>query len=224
MADIGFTIDVKRLREDLLRELISELNNELSAIIQVLDSKLGEDLDVSKLPERWVDDVRQYLKYTIKDDKATDTICAMIGVFDVDNGISVERPQDILWKAMILNYGMGLYTDTTNEFLAEYEASADFSKFRTSVSPMYNIYTRHDSYYDPEKRAYVEPDYEMSKKDMVIPQFSHQGNYWWSDTYVKFLDIDNQALRIIDDIVDRIKNRIDWQSYLVLNNCLDITL
>lgn len=223
MSEGLFVIDTKKLRTDLIRALITELEKEFSSIIPLLSQNLDLSKDITELPSSWIEDVKDYLKYSVKDDTLTDTICGVIGVFSTDNGMVAERPKDILWKAMILNYGMGLRI-RDNEYLDEYTASNDFSAIRKSYNPPYNITTRHDSYYDPNIKGYVPADTLNKKKDKVLPQFSHNGSAWWSDIYAKFLDIDGRALVMIEDIVNRVENNMNWESYCGLNECLKINL
>lgn len=221
MAEITFKIDEEKFILDFFRELNKELGSEFESILQILKSNLDLSKTISQLPDHWVSDVVDHLRYLIRYDAPSKIICSTIGVFNSDNGLTVERPQDVLWKAMIINYGMGIHINNDNEYLKEYESSNDFNTIRTELSPKYNIATRHDAYYDPELKRYVMPDTANEKADKLIPQFSHRGNAWWSDVYAKFLDAGGRALTMIDNLIDRVMNRMDLESYFHFDGFLD---
>lgn len=163
-------VDAKRLSDDAINLFIEEFKPYVTNIVEAMKKELAG----SEFPDDWYSDVASNLNSSINRGSKEIIIKA---------GLMPPYSKDVLWKALIINYGSGQFMDKVrNEYLGSYIGGSDFNANR---QPPYTILTRPDQYYDPDKKTMVQGaayyDEHGNLVSKQLPSLGHQGVYWFEN-------------------------------------------
>lgn len=189
-----------RVNKDLLirdvhRMLDAEMNKVANVLIQYMIGEISQipnsgSVDAVGKPD-WRLDVIDALRYVSKSD--ANTILKDIGL--------INQNDDIVMKAMIINYGMGDLADVwTNPYISEYYSSQYYHKERGGM----NVLGRKGKQvYDIDENEWFESTANHNKR---IEHFHQIGSEFWSKYFGNSASLAESAyLKAIDNVFDRIQ-------------------
>lgn len=203
MADLKIEFDYWQCflaYHKLLREELSNLG-----IAAVDRAKQVINSNTSGYPDEWVHQVAAYVEYDLAmqyEGSATEDI-----ELSLDFGILDQDDEAILWKAMVINYGVGqLMADGyENPNLNEYKQSSDYNNRRNSDNTI--LSRPEQEYYDPwQPNAKTT---SKAKSEFPIPNFAHEAVFWLENiTAIYFSD------PIIQIAIAEATDKMDWSKYM----------
>ena len=163
-------IDAKRLSDDAVSLFIEEFKPYVNNIVDAMKKELVG----SEFPDDWYSDVAANLDNSFKHGSKEIIIKA---------GLMPPYSKDVLWKALIINYGSGQFMDRVkNKYVGSYIGGSDFN---TNRQPPYTIFTRPDQYYDPDKNAMVQGSASYDEYGNLVskplPSLAHPGSHWFEN-------------------------------------------
>lgn len=163
MQTFQVTFNAERYVQDFMAVVHRLVEKESSDLLKTLQNKVKGDT----FPSEWADAAKQHMEYKIIRDAYS--VLAEIGYVD-------EPPVDVIWKAVLTNYGVGDKSIDSDIWLPGYS----WNLAREGRA----IYPRRDSYYDPDKGAKVDStNQNVPTKTGKIYLYSvnHPPNNWWED-------------------------------------------
>lgn len=193
--------------ERLLQDIKNKLNIEFDKISNLLiQYMIGEisliphdgSIDAVGKPD-WRLDVIEALKF-----RTVNTAWSIVKEVGI-----LEQADDILMKAMIINYGMGKAADHNNPYLSDYLGSEFYHTERGGM----NVYGRQGKeVYDPDTDSW---GMSTATHQNEIEHFRQIGSDFWDKAFQKVFG--NSVALVnshINEIAERVMSSIDYSKYI----------
>lgn len=180
--------------ERLMNDIVEDIKHELSLLGEIIKNDMKSEID--RLPESGnkesiaPPEVRNYISKRIDKQVSQSIHEVFVDVGLVDD----QEDEDTIYKALLINYGIGEYMSSLNPWLVNYLSSIYYNKDRANNL----IYSRPDEqYYD---MGYWSSSYAKHPAK-PYPNLSQYPAYFYENAILK---IGDKVYKIVEQVISEI--------------------